>query len=241
MKIMKLFEAKRKKLADGKIPTIVFFGDSITQGCFEFYMKNEKSLQTVFDRENSICNGVSKIFELLFPTVPVNIVNAGISGSSAVDSVKRVERDVLSFSPDLTVVSFGLNDSFMGEEGIGKYCDALKSIFEKIKESGSEVIFMTQNMMNTEISCHLKDDYLKNLASITEKLQNDGVVEKYFEAAKKAAEECEVRVCDIYSKWKRMEKCGVDTNILLANHINHPKREMNKLSAYSLVEIMMED
>lgn len=241
MKIMKLFEAKRKKLADGKIPTIVFFGDSITQGCFEFYMKNEKSLQTVFDRESSFSNMVSKIFAFLFPSVPVNIVNAGVSGSSALDSVRRVERDVLSFSPDLTVVSFGLNDSFGGEEGIEKYCNSLCEIFEKIKKSGSEIIFMTQNMMNTEISCHLKDEYLKNLAAITGKLQNDGVVEKYFDEAKKVADKCGVRVLDIYSKWKQMERCGVDTNGLLANHINHPKREMNMMCAYALVEMMMKE
>jgi len=240
MEIMKLFEAKKRKLADCKIPTIVFFGDSITQGCFEFYMKNEKSLQTVFDRENSICNKVEEIFSFLFPTVPVNIVNAGISGSSALDSVKRIDRDVLSFSPDLTIVSFGLNDAFMGEEGIEKYCDALGEMFEKIKNGGSEVIFMTQNMMNTEVSCHLKDDYLKNLASLTEKIQNNGTVERYFEAAKKKSEEHGVKVCDIYSKWKKMHDSGVDTDNLLANYINHPKREMNLISAYELIDIMME-
>jgi len=240
MKIMKLIKAKKEKLWNEKIPTIVFFGDSITQGCFEFYMKNEKSLQTVFDRENSYPRILEKMLSDIFPTVPVNCVNAGISGSSAVDSVGRIERDVLSFSPDLTIICFGLNDAFEGEGGISKYCDALSEMFKKVKESGSEVIFMTQNMMNTDVSCHIKDEYLINLAEKTKALQNGGVVDKYFDAAKKVAKESGVVVCDVYTKWKAMAENGVDTTSLLANYINHPTREMNKLFASSLMETMME-
>ncbi len=239
MEIMKLFEAKRKKLWDGKIPTIVFFGDSVTQGCFEFYMKNEKELHTVFDKEHAFHSYIAKIFTLLYPEVPVNIINAGISGSDAAASVKRIERDVLSYKPDLTVVSFGLNDSFGGKEGIKEYCDALKIMFEKIGESGSEIIFMTQNMLNTEVSCHLKDSYTKDLAEKTAKIQNEGVLDMYFDAAKGVAEEYGVKVCDVYSKWKKLYENGVEITNLLANNINHPKREMNWLSAYSLVETMM--
>lgn len=240
MEIMKLFDAKNKKLWDWKIPTIVFFGDSVTQGCFEFYMKSERELQTVFDKEHAFHNYIAKIFNLLYPEVPVNIINAGISGSNAVTSLKRIERDVLSYSPDLTVVSFGLNDSFGGEEGIKVYCDALRTMFEKISQSGSEIIFMTQNMMNTQVSCNIKEPYARELAEKTAKIQNEGMLGMYFDAAKKVAAEYGVKVCDLHAKWKKLYENGVNVTELLANNINHPKRELNWLSAYSLVETMMD-
>ena len=52
------------------------------------------------------------------------------------------------------------------------------------------------------------------------------------------AKECNVVVCDCYSKWKILHNNGVDTSMLLSNGINHPIPEMHKLFAYSLVETM---
>lgn len=238
MEIMKLFEAKRKKLWDAKTPTIALFGDSITQGCFEFYRKNEREFATVFDKNHSYGAYLSKALSELFPSVPVNFVNAGVSGGDAPNGLKRLERDVLSHNPDLTVVSFGLNDSFNGLDGIETYTAALSGIFSRLCGSG-EVIFMTQNMMNTYISPHITDDVIKKTAEKAMGLQNGGVVDKYFESAKKTAAEYGVRVCDVYEKWKKLAENGVDTTEILANYINHPTRGMNRLFAYSILETMM--
>ncbi len=148
-----------------------------------------------------------------------------------------MERDVLSYHPDLTVVCFGLNDC--GTLGMDTYYRSLTTIFTKIKNSGSDVIFMTPNMMNTKISCHLKEEVILNIAKQSMQRQNDGVLEQYLEAGKRAAKECGAVICDVYEKWKKLEKNGVDTTELLANKINHPNREMNWLFAYSLVETIM--
>ncbi len=43
----------------------------------------------------------------------VVIINSGIGGDTTYGGLKRVERDVTRFSPDLTIVNFGLNDAML--------------------------------------------------------------------------------------------------------------------------------
>src|SRR5262245_298328 len=45
-----------------------------------------------------------------FPQAEVTAINAGISGNSTVDALKRLDRDVLAHRPHLVTVMFGLND-----------------------------------------------------------------------------------------------------------------------------------
>lgn len=56
---------------------------------------------------------------ILYPEVPVNIVNAGISGDCAEGGLKRLERDVLSYNPDLIVVCYGLNEVGKSKRRVG--------------------------------------------------------------------------------------------------------------------------
>ena len=83
MKIMKLLAEKAKDNWNAGPVTIAFLGDSVTQGCFEVYEKSKGEIETVFDKNHAYHNYVAKIFSILFPSVPVNIINAGISGGSA--------------------------------------------------------------------------------------------------------------------------------------------------------------
>ena len=237
MEIMKIFAAKAKDNMNEKAPTIAFLGDSVTQGCFEVYRKSDDAIETVYDKNHAYHNYIAKIFSVLFPTVPVNIINAGISGDSAPHGLERVERDVLCHKPDLVVVCYGLNDC--GGATTERYEAALNGIFEKIKEANAEIIFMTPNMMNTYVDYSIDDELIKGTAERIAKRQNDGVLEKFLDAAKKVCKKHNVKVCDCYSKWKRMYENGVDVTNLLSNKINHPTRELNWLFAYSLVEAMM--
>ncbi len=240
MKIVKKISEKAKDRFGKKIPTIAFLGDSVTQGCFEIYKINETSIETVFDKNCAYHNYVAKILSVIYPEAPVNIINAGVSGDRAPGGLERLERDVLAYNPDLTVVCFGLNDC---GNGIEAYTDALRKIFIKLKAAGGEVIFMTPNMMNTSISCHVinsKEPMITEIADTSFKSQTEGIMDSYIEAAKQTASECGVPVCDVYEKWKTLSANGADITELLANKINHPTREMNWLFAYSLVETMMQ-
>lgn len=238
MNITKLFKQNLDDFWNVKKPTIAFIGDSVTQGCFDIYNDSEGKCDTFFEQEYAYHRYVARILAMLYPKVPVNIINAGLSGDNVLHGAERLERDVLCYKPDLTVVCFGLNDCARGDDGLELFYNSLTEIFTKLKEIGSEVIFMTPNMMNTKVSCHINPEFVTS-AEMAMKWQADGWLDRHVETGIRAAIDCGVRVCDVYSKWKRMNENGVDTTELLANKINHPIHEMNWLFAYSLVEEMM--
>lgn len=239
MKIMKQIQEKAKDNINHGPVTIAFLGDSVTQGCFEVYKKYEGSIETVFDREHAYHNYLNRIFSILYPSVPISIVNAGISGDKAPHGLERLERDILRFSPDLVVVCFGLNDSTEGISGLDRYKKALKSIFKELQIRNIDSIFMTPNMMNTYVSNSITDTDIKRIAKASSIIQNENILDTYIEEAIALCEEYNVTVCDCYSKWKKLNENGVDITELLANKINHPTKEMNWLFAVSLFETII--
>lgn len=241
---MKIIEKMAKKTADhmnNEGVTVAFLGDSVTQGCFEIFKKEDGGIETVFDQRFSYERSLADMLGLLFPMCPVNIVNAGISGDNSGRGAQRVERDVLRHAPDLTVVCYGLNDCSRKDGSVEKYTDNLRRIFEKVIKSGSELIFMTPNMMNTKVSPHLTDPDFVKLAEGTALKQNEGFFDAHIDGARALCAKMGVPVCDCYAIWKRLSQSGVDTTELLSNKINHPTREMNRVFAYELVRTMLNE
>ena len=112
--------------------------------------------------------------------------------------------------------------------------------FTNLKNAGSEVIFLTENMMCTYVSSMLTDKRLIEIAERCATKQKGGEMDKYVQGAISVAKECGVTVCDCYAKWKEMANNGVDTTALLSNGINHPTAEMLNLFADELVKIILE-
>ena len=219
MKILQLLKQKQSDLAGCKPVTVAFLGDSVTQGCFECYETSPESVETVFEAKSAYSARFKELLNLLYPSVQINIVNSGISGDYASGGFVRLERDVLSYSPDLAVVSYGLNDSCNGAEKIGEYTEALQNIFAALKQKNVETIFLTQNFAA---------------------VQNGGVLKTYFEAARKVCKEYGIPVCEIYPVWEKMAQAGVNVTELLANKFNHPIREFHYYTAIRLLEKIFE-
>ena len=239
MKILKKISAKNKDIYQAKPVTIAFLGDSVTQGCFECYF-DDNGVQTVFDAKNAYPMRVKEILNTLYPSAQINIINSGISGDNVVNGNNRFERDIAPFNPDMVVVAFGLNDACQGKEKVEQYATALKNIFEKVKKIGAECIFIFQNMMNTRVSCHLKEEREIELAKHFANIQNNGILDFYYDTAKAVAKECEIPFCDIYGVWKKMHENGVDVTELLSNKYNHPERKLHYYIAIKLIEKMLE-
>jgi acyl-CoA thioesterase-1 len=88
--------------------TLVCFGDSLTEGVI----------------------GASYV-EMLRERLPgARIVNAGINGDTTLNLLRRVERDVVPWHPDLIVLLVGLNDvgSAYGEPAIRPYYRFVKQV-----------------------------------------------------------------------------------------------------------------
>lgn len=243
MIFIRFAESLSKKNRNFELPPLkaVFLGDSVTHGVFEIFRGKEKKLECIFDFKAVYHEQLKNMLNSVFPAVPVNIINAGISGGSAPQGYERLKRDVLSCSPDLVVVCFGLNDAHGGTGGINNYTEALRNIFKVLKSKDIEAIFLTPNMMNTYVSPAIKDQYIAEISEITAKLQNDGVMDFYMDNARRVCKEEGILVCDCYEKWKQLYKIGADITALLSNYINHPTREMHRLFAEALFDMIMFD
>lgn len=221
----KIFMDMEGLIKEGPI-TIVAFGDSVTHGA----LLSEINYETVY------WNLLKKKINDVRDYVPVNVINAGIGGITAEYSLERIESQVLTHNPDLIIVCFGLNDVNCELE---TYLSSLRIIFEKCKNSGADVIFMTPNMLNTYVA----DDTLEQLreyATKTADYQNNGRMDLYMKSAKELAEEMGVEVCDCYSEWKKLSETQ-DTTMLLVNRINHPIAQMHQLFADALFKIIFKE
>ena len=237
MKIIQRIAENQSSYGKNRAVTIAFLGDSVTQGCFDVYKNRDGELIPVFDIRHSYVQYTSQIFNMLYPNVTFNIINAGLSGDRASSAVTRLERDVLSYKPDLVVVCYGLNDC---KGTIDSYVNSLRKIFTALKESEIEIIFMTPNMMNTRISPHLSDPDVIKISEECARIQNDGLFDKFMDGARALCDEMSVPVCDCYAIWKKLYENGVNVTELLSNRINHPTKEMNAMFAYELVKAMLE-
>jgi len=239
MHIKEILAEKNADYSSNSIPTIVFLGDSVTHGCFEVIEGNNKPLEVICDFEAVYHNQLKKLLNTVFPFTPINIINAGISGDTATGGLQRLDRDVLKFNPHLVVICYGLNDSNRCREKLQEYRNSLLGIFSKLKANNTEIVFMTPNMKNTYISPLIKNPLLKEMARINMETQLDGTFDEYIDCAREICGKEEVILCDCYSKWQKMYQDNIDTTVLLSNLINHPTREMHKLFAWSLFELIV--
>lgn len=208
--------------------TIVAFGDSVTHGCAA---GGEKIYEEVYH------NRLKKMILEKRDFVPVNVINSGIGSTTASWSLERLERDVVSYNPDLVIVCFGLNDSGYPLE---KYVDALDKIFARLNEIGTQTIFLTPQMMNTKPLTE-GEQWMVDFSKFTADRQNSGHFDLYITEAKKVAAKHGIAVADAYARWKEMAAKGIDTDKLLVNGINHPTAEMHQLFADEIMKILFDE
>lgn len=234
MNIKEKISVKLKNYSSERPLTIAFLGDSVTHGCFEcIEIQPDRKIDCVYDYDAVYHEQFRRKFNAVFPQCPLTVINAGISGGSAEGGNARLERDILTYSPDVAVVCFGLNDVFVGDEDA--YISSLHSIFLRMIKENIEPVFLTPNMMCT-------DPYVTPLTQLNEtsekcaELQNNGTFDRYIDDAVEMALSEGVAVCDCYKEWKKIQYMGMNTTYLLANGINHPIREMHNLFASKLFD-----
>ncbi len=208
---------------------VVIIGDSVSHGFFggkinqDYNAVYHNRLRLMINKKN--------------PTIPVNMINTAIGGTTAHFALGNFERDVLPHRPDLAIICFGLNDV---NGSVEDYASSLEGIFEKCKNADIDCIFMTPNMLNTKRHPDTIEKYF-DYALKTAEMQNSGRMDSFMEAAREVTKKCGVPLCDCYAKWKEFDAEGKDITSLLANYINHPTREMHKLFADMLYELIFEE
>lgn len=226
MKIKEKLFLDRDGLSEHGPINVVIFGDSVSHGAVNGYM----------DYENVYWNLLRRKLNAVRDYIPINMINASIGGTTAKQSVARLQSQVLKHEPDLVIVCFGLNDV---NRELEDYLGALEEIFSGCLASGADLIFMTPNMLNTYVAEDTAEKHFQ-YAHKTAKAQNEGRMDQFIYSACDLARRMGVPVCDCYSKWKELAKTQ-DTTLLLANRINHPVSEMHHLFADSLYEMILGD
>jgi len=138
-------------------PTVVFFGDSITD-----------SHKTKSDLGDGYVSIVGKAFEDRY-----NIVNSGVSGDTTLDLIKRFDTDVKIYSPNTVFLLVGINDiwncfkgKFTTEQQL---LDNYNWLVEQITNIGSRLIVMHPFLIHTKsLPKAIKD----NLAQFYAKLES---------------------------------------------------------------------
>lgn len=114
--------------------SMVFLGDSITE-------QNETTAGEL-NHVGLIEKWLNEEYNELF-----NIVNSGVSGNSIVQMGERLQNDVLTYKPDLVVVSSGLNDAFGSlRVPVDEFKETYESIIQKLLEDGvKQIVLRTPN------------------------------------------------------------------------------------------------
>jgi lysophospholipase L1-like esterase len=84
---------------------------------------------------------VEAFLRLRHPEVPLTFVNAGIGGHTAQDGLNRLERDVLSQSPTVVVVNFGMNDAgYPPDVDGGAFERNMAALLSRLREKGVRLV-----------------------------------------------------------------------------------------------------
>ena len=220
-----------EKLKSGEKTTIVAFGDSVTKG----YFKSGDEFHSEKDESAVYHQILGAKLRYVLPNCNLEVINAGVGGESARMGLIRFESDVADKKPDLCIVCWGLNDV---NGTVENYTTNLAEIFTRLKNMGSDIVFMTPNMLNTRVHPETAEVHL-NYAAKTAAHQNGGKMDEFMNAAIKVCAEHGVMLCDCYKKWKAMNQNGIDTDLLLDNYINHPTREMHVFFADCLFDTLL--
>lgn len=219
--------------SDGFV-TAAFLGDSVTHGCFAILPGNKPD----YDYDAVYHNRFRRMVQEWHPTKPVAILNAGVNGDSAAGGLRRLDRDVIRHAPDLCVVNFGLND-VNGEKDA--YAANMRGIFTRLREAGIPTVFLTCNMLNTYVNRDVVLPFYLEYAAKTAEMQLSGRLDSYLDAAREEAHRAGALICDCNAVWHGMASAGLDTTAMLANGINHPRRDMHGLFAGYLMRTLLEN
>ena len=241
---MRIADKLRARNADpfGAAPvTIVCLGDSVTHGCFGIKLDQNGKIDTDHFPSLGYARRLQDRLYALYPAAVVNVVNAGIGGDSATGALKRFDRDVARHSPDAVVVDFGLNDCMDGAPGaLERYAASMRALFQKTAEIEAECVLLTPNMMCTYVDTALREELLRNIASVAAQRQNGGALDRFVDAAREIAQSMGIPIADAYASWRKYADRGVDTTRLLSNYINHPVPDMHDLFAQRIADVILE-
>lgn len=119
-----------RKAQNGEEITIGFLGGSITEG------------RGASGVENCYVSQVYKWWYETFPQAKIQVINAGVGGTSSYLGVHRVDAELLVHQPDLVFMEFAVNDTF-SEFCMSSYEDLIRKILTSDSNPALVLLFAT--------------------------------------------------------------------------------------------------
>jgi lysophospholipase L1-like esterase len=182
------------------------------------------------------------------------VINAGIGDTTTRQAVARLDRDVRRHHPDLVVVQFGINDSWIDvDEGKtkprltrAKFRRNLIIIARRLKEDGARVILMTPNPMRWRDPFYIKAfAEHPGLLDVQDARGIDMLLDQYAEDVRGVAKSESLPLVDVFDAFERYGRVSGQAidDILLAGDGIHPnqagQRLVCRLLAAQIVELLM--
>ena len=148
----------------GKKRKIVFLGDSITE---------------LGVKPGGYITQIDAIIKSDVKNNNYDLIGTGISGNKIYDLYLRLEEDVLSKSPDITIVYIGVNDvwhkSLLGTgTDIDKFEKFYRAIIRKLIAANSKIVLCTPAVIGEKKDCtNEQDGDLNKYADIIRKLSKE--------------------------------------------------------------------
>lgn len=80
-----------------------------------------------------------------WPSVPVEVANAGIGGELAADMLRRIDKDVLARKPQLVIWQTGVNDAIRAVP-LAEFTSHLATGIRRMKAAGSDVLILDHQL-----------------------------------------------------------------------------------------------
>ena len=197
---------------------IVMLGDSITKGVRTGVKTEETFASLVHEKLNA--EGMA-----------VEVVNVGIGGERTDQALVRLDRDVIARQPQVVVIMYGTNDSYVdpGKQqsriSADEYEANLRLLVTRLREKDSAVILMTEPRWG-------------------EAARNNGVgehpnvrLEQFMERCRKVAMEMQVPLVDHYVIWTQRQQDGQTLSEWTTDEC-HPNAAGHRVIAESLVPVL---
>ena len=194
-------------LESGQPIRIVCFGDSITG---VYYHTGGR---------RAWCDLVGIALQRLYPHAKIEMINAGISGNSTADALKRMEADVIQPRPQLVLVMLGMND--VARVAPEDYRANLRTIVQRIRQVGSEVMLMTPNFVSA-------GDAARPVWKVAD----------YAQISREVGRELAVPVTDMYRAFQSVQAVDPRAWLGLMSDTIHPNMRGHKLLAEEVVHTL---
>jgi lysophospholipase L1-like esterase len=181
---------------------VIFLGDSITKAK---RVEHQKSFLGLLEKK------------LKEDNIAVEFINSGVGGNKITDGAQRLQKCVIDLKPNIAVVMFGCNDSFIDRGktvpriSLEKFKKNLDYIVTEFKKNHITIILMT----TTPIDPKKVDYYPYNFHG------SNFYLKPYMQAVRDKALKENIALVDHFKDWEKYCSSGGNTGDLLYDFV-HP-------------------